>query len=92
MSESENAKVKRCLDQAAGIARNHIEVMENDKRQLLEDLDSRRNLYAELKKSEVFWRQQCEAEERKSSTTLLFMFLFGCMAAVAIAYAILNCQ
>jgi len=92
MSESENAKVKRCLDQAAGIARNHIEVMENDKRQLLDDLDLRRNLYAELKKSEVFWRQQCEAEERKSSTTLMFMFLFGCMTAVAIAYAILTCQ
>ena len=90
MSESEN--VKRTLDQAAGIAKNHIDVLENDKRQLLEDLDSRRNLYAELKKSEVFWRQQCEAEERKSSTTLLFMFLVSAMAVIAITNAILNCQ
>lgn len=90
MSESEN--VKRTLNQAAGIAKDCIDVLENDKRQLLADLDFRRNLYAELKKSEVFWRQQCEAEERKSSTALMFMFLFGCMAAVAIAYAIFNCQ
>lgn len=90
MSESEN--VKRTLSQAAGIAKDCIDVLENDKRQLLADLDFRRNLYAELKISEAFWRNQCEAEERKSSTTLLHMFLFGCIAAVVIAYAILNFQ
>ncbi len=90
MSESEN--VKRTLNQAAGIAKDCIDVLENDKRQLLADLDFRRNLYAELKISEVFWRNQCAAEERKSSTTLLFMFFHNSLCAVVIAYAILNCQ
>ena len=90
MSESEN--VKRTLTQAAGIAKSCIDVLEADKRQILAELDFRRNLYAELKKSEVFWRNQCEAEERKSSTTLLFMFSHGCLCAVVIAYSILNCQ
>ena len=90
MSESEN--VKRTLNQPAGIAKDCIDVLENDKRQLLADLDFRRNLYAELKKSEVFWRNQCEAEERKSSTTLMFMFFHCCLCAVVISYAILNCQ
>ena len=90
MSESEN--VKRTLNQAAGIAKSCIDVLEADKRQILAELDFRRNLYAELKKSEVFWRNQCEAEERKSSTTLLFMFSYGCLCAVVIAYSILNCQ
>ena len=46
MSESEN--VKRTLNQAAGIAKECIDVLENDKRQLLAELDFRRNLYAIL--------------------------------------------
>jgi len=89
---SETDKAVRVLTQAVEISKQLMDMLENDKRQLLDDLDFRRNLYAELKKSEVFWRKQCAAEERKSSTTLLFMFLVSAMAVIAMSNSILNCQ
>jgi len=90
MSESEMEV--RMLNQAIAIAKQRLDLLEKDKRNQLSDLDSRRNLYAELKKSEVFWRGECESEERKTSTALTCMFFVCVLAAAAIAKAILVCQ
>lgn len=82
----------RVLEQAVGIAKQRIEILEADKRKLLSDLEIRRDLYLETKQSEEFWRGECASEERKTSTSIILMLVVCIFAAAAIAKAILVCQ
>ena len=82
----------RVLEQAVGIAKQRIEILEADKRKLLSDWEIRRDLYVETKKSEEFWRGECASEERKAATSIIFMFVAFILAAAAITKEILVCQ
>ncbi len=82
----------RVLEQAVGIAKQRIEILEADKRKLLSDWEIRRDLYLETKQSEEFWRGECASEERKAATSIIFMFVAFILAAAAITKAILVCQ
>ena len=82
----------RVLEQAVGIAKQRIVMLEEEKSNLLRNLDMRRALYAELEKSEEFWHDECASEKRKAATSIIFMFIAFILAAAAITKAILVCQ
>jgi hypothetical protein len=90
MSESEN--VKRVLSQAAELASARIDVQDNDIRQLNYQLSQERKKTKKLEDACYSETLERLSQEMKADASLLFMFLFGCMAAVAIAYTILKCQ
>ncbi len=82
----------RVLEQAVGIAKQRIVMLEKDNSSLQSDLEFSRHLYSELKKTEEFWRGECASEERKAATSIIFMFVAFILAAAAITKAILVCQ
>lgn len=90
MSESEN--IKRCLDQAAGIAKEHIVVLENDVRCLNYQLSQARKKTKRLEIEFCNEMDQRLSQEIKSETSLMFLFTVACIAAIAISIAILRCQ
>lgn len=90
MSESEN--VKRILNQAAEIAKDHIAVLENDVRCLNYQLSQEKKKNRTLGEAIYFSDTEIKSQQKKAETSLLFMFFHGCLCAAVIAYAILNCQ
>jgi hypothetical protein len=82
----------RVLEQAVGIAKQRIEMLEKDNSSLQSDLEFWRYMYAEIKKSEEFWRLECASEERKTSVAITSMFVALGMSAAWITIAILVCQ
>lgn len=90
MSESEN--VKRTLNQAAEIAKDQIVMLENDNRQLRDKLKQKEAGTKAVKEAALQAIIEKHSQQKKAETSLLFMFLFGCLTAVAIGYTILNCH
>lgn len=82
----------RVLEQAVGIAKQRIEMLEKDNSSLQSDLEFWRYMYAEIKKSEEFWRLECASEERKTSISISLMFALCALVAVLISINILACQ
>ena len=82
----------RVLEQAVGIAKQRIVMLEKDNSSLQSDLEFSRHLYSELKKTEEFWRGECASEERKTSISITLMFVVLGMAAAWITIASLVCQ
>lgn len=90
MSDSEN--VKRCLNQAAEMAGDRMQVQDKDIRTLIYQLSQERR---ETQKLKILLQSETEeklSHEIKSDTSLIFMFLVCCMSVVAIAIAVLNCK
>lgn len=90
MSESEN--VKRVLNQAAEIAKDQIVMLENDNRQLRDKLRQQEAGIDAVKEAASKVIIENHSQQKKAETSLLFMFLFGCLTAISIAYSILNFQ
>lgn len=89
MSEDQTVRI---LNQAVGIAKQRILVQDNDIRQLRDKLKQKESGTEAVKEAALQAIIEKHSQQKKSETSLLFMFLFGCLTAVAIAYSILNCQ
>jgi len=100
MSESEN--VNKALEKLiegneeniknTGKISRYIESIEGDNESLKWQLKESRKGKRTLAEGIYFSETERKSQEKKAETSLMFMFLFGCLAAVSIAYAILNCQ
>jgi len=100
MSESEN--VNRVLEKIVEgneenvknteLLSRYMQSIERDNGSLKWVLELERKRNRTLAEAVYFSDGERRSQQKKSETSLLFMFFHGCLCAVVIAYAILNCQ
>lgn len=89
---SESTEKIRLLKCNLKLVEDKMESLENDVRCLTYQLSQARKKNKKLEDCCHYETQERLSQERKSETSLLFMFFHGCLCAAVITYAILNCQ